>query len=79
MLIAKLIWKLEGSIVNAETVFVHGDLKKEVYMNIPEGMQCNKDHLWACSKLKIILKKLISTLKLIGFKNSKSDPYLLFK
>jgi hypothetical protein len=38
MLIAKIIWNLEASTVDVETAFLHGDLKGEIYMNIPEGM-----------------------------------------
>jgi hypothetical protein len=38
MLIAKLIWNLETSIVDMETAFLHDEPQEEIYMNIPEGM-----------------------------------------
>jgi hypothetical protein len=39
MLIAKLIWNLEASIVDVETAFLHGELQEE----------------WACTKRKRVL------------------------
>jgi hypothetical protein len=44
MLIAKLIWNLEASIVNVETAYLHGELQEEIYMNIPEGMSYDSKH-----------------------------------
>jgi hypothetical protein len=38
MLIAKLIWDLETSIVDVETEFSYGELQEEIYMNVPEVM-----------------------------------------
>jgi hypothetical protein len=38
MLLAKLIWNLEASIVDVETAFLHGELQEKIYTNIPEGM-----------------------------------------
>jgi hypothetical protein len=38
MLIAKLIWNLEASVIDVETEFLHVELQWKIYMNIPEGM-----------------------------------------
>jgi hypothetical protein len=44
MLITKLIWDLEASIVDLETEFVYGKLQEEIYMNIPEGITYDSKH-----------------------------------
>jgi hypothetical protein len=50
MLIAKLIWNLEASIVDAETAFLHGELQDEIYMNIPEDMNYDSKHCLLLTK-----------------------------
>jgi Reverse transcriptase (RNA-dependent DNA polymerase) len=44
MLIAKLIWNLKACTIDMETAFLHGELKKEIYMNIPEGMNSDSNN-----------------------------------
>jgi hypothetical protein len=59
----------------------------EFYMNIPEGMRYDSKHCLLLSKtiyglvqsVREFYKKLMSNLKLIGFKGNKSDPCLLSK
>jgi Reverse transcriptase (RNA-dependent DNA polymerase) len=52
LLIAKLVWKLKARIINVEPAFLHGDLKEEIFMEIPPGMEASKDE-------RLILKKTI--------------------
>jgi hypothetical protein len=50
MLIAKLNWNLEASIIDAETAFLHGKLQEEIYMNIPEGMSYDSKYCLLLTK-----------------------------
>jgi Reverse transcriptase (RNA-dependent DNA polymerase) len=36
--IAKIMWRLQASIIDVETTFVHGKLCEEIYMNAPNGI-----------------------------------------
>jgi Reverse transcriptase (RNA-dependent DNA polymerase) len=85
MLISKLIWKLKACIVDVETAFLHGELQEEIYMDVPDGLNAGFDNVLRLSKTiyglvqsaREFYKKLISVLKLMGFKENKSDPCLL--
>ncbi len=87
MLIAKLIWDLQASIVDVETAFLHGDLQEEIYMSIPEGMNQDSNTCLLLRKTiyglvqsaREFYNKLLSTLKTMGFTENKSDPCLLSK
>jgi Reverse transcriptase (RNA-dependent DNA polymerase) len=81
MLIAKLIWDLQANIVDVDTAFLHGDLKEEIYMNVPESMQQGSN---SCLLLKKTIyglvqsarefyNKLLLTLKSVGFTENTSD------
>ena len=75
MLIVKLIWKLQASIVDFETAFLHGNLKEKIYMNIPEGMESNKNECLLLNKTiyglvqsaREFYRRLIEVFKSVGF------------
>jgi hypothetical protein len=81
MLIAKLIWNLEASIVDVESAFLHGELQEEIYMNIPEEMSYDSKHCLLLTKTiyglvqsaREFYKKFMATLKSIGFNVNKSQ------
>jgi hypothetical protein len=50
MLIVKLIWNLEASIVDVETEFLHDVLQEEIYMNIHEGIIYDSKHCLLLTK-----------------------------
>jgi hypothetical protein len=52
LLIAKIVWKLKARIIDVETALLLGDLKEEIFMEIPPGMEASKD---VC----LLLKKTI--------------------
>jgi hypothetical protein len=60
MLIVKLIWNLDFFIVDFKTVFLHGDLQEEIYMNIPEGMSYDSMH---CLLLTMTIYGLVQSAR----------------
>jgi hypothetical protein len=73
MLIAKLIWNLEDSIVDVETAFLYGELQEEIYMNIPESTSYDSKHILLLTKTtyeivqsaRELYETFMATLKLI--------------
>jgi hypothetical protein len=53
MLIARLIWSLETSIVDVKKLFLDGELQEEIYMNIPEGMSYDSKHCLVLLKVNL--------------------------
>jgi hypothetical protein len=87
MLILMVIWILEASIVYVKTAFLQNEVQEEVCMNVPEGMSHDSRNCLLLTKIshglvqsvREFYKKLMSTLKLIGFMVNKSYPCLLSK
>jgi hypothetical protein len=84
MLIAKLVWNMTCTVVDIETVFLHGDLDEEIYMEVPKGLEIKNNKKLILRKTiyglvqsaRKFYEKLIDILKIIGFHGSKSDPCL---
>jgi Reverse transcriptase (RNA-dependent DNA polymerase) len=87
MLIAKLVWGLQASIIDVDTAFLHGTWSEKIYMNALNRMDIEGNK---CLRLKKIIydliqsarefyKKLIWELKNFGFLENKPDPCLLSK
>jgi Reverse transcriptase (RNA-dependent DNA polymerase) len=87
MLVAMLIWNLKACKVDVETTFLNGDIKEEIYMNIPERMNNDSTNCLLLTKTvyglvqsaREFFKKLISVHNSLGFKENKLDPCLLSK
>ena len=87
LLIAKLVWGLDAIIIDVETAFLYGDLKEQIYMNLPKGMTSFDDECLALLKSLYGLvqaacqwhSKFIEILQKIGFKGGGVDPCLLHK
>jgi hypothetical protein len=60
MLIAKLIWGLEVSIINLKIAFLHGELNEEIYLRIPEAMNEDQDH---CLQTKKTIYGLVQSAR----------------
>jgi Reverse transcriptase (RNA-dependent DNA polymerase) len=84
LLIAKLVWKLKARIINVKTAFLHGDLKEEIFMETPPGMEASKDECLILKKTiyglvqsaRQFYMKLVEALKGYGFEGSPVDPCL---
>jgi hypothetical protein len=84
MLIAKFVWNMTCSVVDIETVFFHGDLDEEIYMEVPKVLEIKNNKKLILRKTiyglfqstRKFYEKLINALKVIAFHGSKSDPCL---
>ena len=50
LLVAMLVWNLKAKIIDVETAFLHGDLKEEIFMEIPKGMDADKEDCLSLNK-----------------------------
>jgi hypothetical protein len=87
LLIIMLTWNLKGKIVDIETVFLHGNLKETIYMEIPKGMEANEKECLILKKTiyglvqsaREFYKKLVLALKGCDFQGNSVDPCLWTK
>ena len=87
LLVAMLVWNLKAKIIDVETAFLHGDLKEEIFMEIPQGMDADKEDCLSLNKTiyglvqsaRQFYIKLVEALKSCGFKGSEVDPCLWTK
>jgi Reverse transcriptase (RNA-dependent DNA polymerase) len=52
LLVTMLTWNLVRKVIDIETAFLHGNLKETIFMEIPKGMDSNKNEC-------LILKRTI--------------------
>ena len=82
-----LVWNLKATIIDAETAFLHGDLKEKIFMEIPQGMDADKEDCSSLNKTiygqdqsaRQFYSKSVEVLKSCGFKGSEIDPCLWTK
>ena len=80
-----MVDELSGKIANVETAFLHGELKEEIFMECPQGMDTQSDDeiliLDKCiyglvQSARQYHKKAVAILKQIGFEGGEVDPCL---
>jgi hypothetical protein len=79
--------KLDSVIVDIETAFLHGDLKEEIFMDCPPGINHTDEECVLLLKTiyglvqsaRAFYKKLGDVFQKIGFTQSLADPCLFFK
>jgi len=87
LLIVMLIWKMDAIIIDIETAFLHGELDKEIYMDLLAGLNGESDECLLLLKVLYSLvqgtcqwwKKFVEILKKIRFQGGYADPCLMIK
>ena len=89
LLIVMIIWKFAALIGDVETAFLNGVLGigEEIFMDCPEGMECEDDDCALLEKTiyglvqsaRAYFKKAVKVLIEIGFKQSAADPCLFVR
>lgn len=85
MLIMKMIWKLKSILLDIETAFLHGDLDEEIYMECPDGLECEADEILMLLKAlygliqaaRAFYKRLANVFVELGFVMSPVDPCVM--
>jgi hypothetical protein len=87
ILIGMMFWNSKAKIIDIETIFLHGDLEKSIFMEIPSGMEVGKVKCLVLKKtiyglvqsVRQVYVKLVRALKSCGFTGSLVDPCLWIK
>jgi len=87
MLVLGMILKYDMLIMDIETAFLNGDLKEEIYMDSPKGLECQEDEALLLVKTiyglvqsaREYFRKFITILKKIGFTGGTIDPCLMMR
>jgi hypothetical protein len=87
LLIMMLTWNLKGKIVDIKSVFLHGNLRETIYMEIPKGMEANENECLILKKMiyglvqsaREFYKKFVLGLKGCGFQGNTVNPCLWTK
>jgi len=87
LLVAMLVWKMDAIIIDVETAFLHGELDKEIYMDLPAGLDGKSDECLLLLKALYGLvqgvrqwwKKFVEILKKIRFQGGYTNPCLMIK
>jgi len=87
LLVAMIVWGMDAIIVDVEMAFLHGKLKEEIYMSLPEGMAGKDNECLLLLKALYGLvqgarqwwKKFVEILKNIEFKGGFVDLCLMIK
>ena len=89
-----MVEKLDSLVMDVETAFLYGDIKEEIFMKSPVGMeeidpgsspedcyQLKKGIYGLCQAARQFWKKFVETIKKepFGFTVSPADPCMLFK
>ena len=87
LLTAKMVLKKECGVFDIETAFLNADADKELYMEVPQGVEGGED------EVAMLLKAIYGTvqaarafgqlfakiMRKIGFKQSSADPCLFIR
>jgi hypothetical protein len=87
LLVFMLVWNLKAKIFDVIAAFLHGDLNKEIFTEVPEGMDTAKEDCLSLRKTiyglvqiaRQFYMKFVKPLKNCDFKGSEVDPCLWAK
>jgi transposase InsO family protein len=87
LLIVQILWKLTAKQLDIGSAFLYGDLKEEIYMECPEGLDHLEDEVvllihsiyGLVQSARAYFRKWCEKLKSIGFQQSPADPCLFIR